>query len=203
MAVRAFAVAGELWQTQKETVARIRRLIYNCREDATTEEQEGDCRMERSIRGMSGTLPAPEDLPALEGLPALMTFRDGSPVGTPEDWQRRRAELLALYGRYVYGFMPDLAGERVSYRLTRPRELPGTPLTVTVEAGGRQAELAAGSHNNLLIHLDGHAILPSDMAVILDYCDLHLLGKGAGAAGMDGALFLEDNRAVLDPLFGL
>ena len=40
------------------------------------------------------------------------------------------------------------------------------------------------------------------METILDYCDLHLLGRpGAEPAPMDGALFLEDNRERLDPLF--
>ena len=66
--------------------------------------------------------------------------------------------------------------------------------------------LEAGSHNNLIIHLDGHAILPSDMEQILDYCDVHLLGKDKDGAmhslrDMKGQLFLKHNRSRLDPLF--
>ena len=58
----------------------------------------------------------------------------------------------------------------------------------------------------MIIHLDGHAILPSDMETILDYCDIHLLGKrrdGSASAlsGMKGRLFLEENRDRLDPAF--
>ena len=66
--------------------------------------------------------------------------------------------------------------------------------------------LGAGDQNNMIIHLDGHAILPSDMETILDYCDVHLLGKrrdGSASAlsGMKGRLFLEENRDRLDPAF--
>ena len=67
--------------------------------------------------------------------------------------------------------------------------------------------LGCGDHNNMLIHLDGHAILRSDMETILDYCDLRLTGAapekaGCVPAGMKGELFLEDNRERLDPAFG-
>ena len=66
--------------------------------------------------------------------------------------------------------------------------------------------LDCGDQNNMLIHLDGHAILRPDMETILDYCDVHLSGippEGArgGPARMKGNLFLQNNRALLDPLF--
>ena len=66
--------------------------------------------------------------------------------------------------------------------------------------------LGAGDQNNMIIHLDGHAILPSDMERILDYCDVHLRGKSRDAVSgclsdMKGRLFLEANRRRLDPVF--
>ena len=66
--------------------------------------------------------------------------------------------------------------------------------------------LGAGDQNNMIIHLDGHAILPSDMERILDYCDVHLRGKSrdavsGGLSDMKGRLFLEANRRRLDPVF--
>ena len=66
--------------------------------------------------------------------------------------------------------------------------------------------LGAGDQNNMIIHLDGHAILPSDMELILDYCDVHLRGKKradvpGGLSGMKGQLFLKHNRSRLDPAF--
>ncbi|MBQ6515090.1 MAG: hypothetical protein IJI09_10245 [Clostridia bacterium] len=68
--------------------------------------------------------------------------------------------------------------------------------------------LGAGDQNNMIIHLDGHAILPSDMEQILDYCDVHLRGKGrdeikSDLPAMKGQLFLKDNRDRLDPVFDL
>lgn len=66
--------------------------------------------------------------------------------------------------------------------------------------------LGCGGGNNMIIHLDGHAILPSDLRIMLDYCDIHLLGKSpenpsCGPDVMKGSLFLRDNRNILDPLF--
>lgn len=42
-------------------------------------------------------------------LPDPLRFEDGSPVRTPEDWGRRRAELLELFDREIYGRVPDEA----------------------------------------------------------------------------------------------
>lgn len=66
--------------------------------------------------------------------------------------------------------------------------------------------LGCGGQNNMLIHLNGHAILPDDMQFILDYCDVHLYGKDparveSDLSQMKGNLFLQHNRSVLDPLF--
>jgi endo-1,4-beta-xylanase len=63
--------------------------------------------------------------------------------------------------------------------------------------------LGCGSQNNIIIHLDGHAILPSDMQAILDYCDVCLRGmpRSVDLSEMRGNLFLRHNRNVLDPLF--
>jgi endo-1,4-beta-xylanase len=63
--------------------------------------------------------------------------------------------------------------------------------------------LGAGSQNNMVIHLDGHAILPSDLECILDYCDVHLLGKSVKTAACDmkAGFFLKENRDRLDPAF--
>ncbi len=54
--------------------------------------------------------PAPDELPKLSGPPDPLTFFDGSPVRTPEDWYaRRRPELKALFAQYVYGYAPPPA----------------------------------------------------------------------------------------------
>ena len=68
--------------------------------------------------------------------------------------------------------------------------------------------LGAGDQNNMIIHLDGHAILPSDLDLVLDYCDVHLFGKSreevrGDLSSMKGGLFLRENRQRLDPAFDL
>ena len=66
--------------------------------------------------------------------------------------------------------------------------------------------LGCPDQNNMIIHLDGHAILPGDMQYILDYCDVHLYDKNpsevkSDLSQMKGNLFLEHNRNVLGEEF--
>jgi hypothetical protein len=42
-------------------------------------------------------------------LPPLLAFADGRSVKTARDWGRRRAEIVALFDREVYGRVPDTA----------------------------------------------------------------------------------------------
>ena len=60
---------------------------------------------------------SPEQLPVMDGLPELMRFENGEKVKTPEDWIRRRKELLALYSEYMYGRMPDPSREALAWSL--------------------------------------------------------------------------------------
>ncbi|HVS72365.1 MAG TPA: alpha/beta fold hydrolase [Phycisphaerae bacterium] len=48
-------------------------------------------------------------LPRHNELPDPMTFFDGRPVKTPEDWQKRRQEILDLYAQYAWGKIPPHA----------------------------------------------------------------------------------------------
>ncbi len=68
--------------------------------------------------------------------------------------------------------------------------------------------LGCGDHCRMIVHLDGHAILPSDLEAILDHCDVYLYGRNAADTAselknMDAEVFLRDNRDRLDPAFGL
>jgi len=60
---------------------------------------------------------APGQLPVREEMPDLMTFEDGTPVVTAEDWARRRAEIKGLYEYYMYGYMPDGSEETLTWRV--------------------------------------------------------------------------------------
>ena len=46
------------------------------------------------------------ELPAVGRLPDPFTFADGSAVRVPADWDRRRAELKALFEEHEYGHLP-------------------------------------------------------------------------------------------------
>ncbi len=43
----------------------------------------------------------PEELPEISGLPELLRFENGEEVCTPEDWERRKSEIRALYSEYI------------------------------------------------------------------------------------------------------
>ncbi|MBO9624507.1 MAG: hypothetical protein J7500_17500 [Sphingomonas sp.] len=51
-------------------------------------------------------------------LPPLLRFADGAPVRTASDWTRRRAEIVELFDREVYGRVPVTA-PRIDWRVTR------------------------------------------------------------------------------------
>lgn len=85
------------------------------------------------------TYPDPKVLPALSEMPELLRFRDGTEVKTAEDWQRRKEEIMGLYRHYIYGYLPDPAGETVSYTLSPLSDGTGYDMTVTVSAGEKTA----------------------------------------------------------------
>ena len=79
----------------------------------------------------------PAELPLQAEIPDLMTFLDGTPVVTPEDWDRRRAEIKGLYEYYMYGYMPDGSGETLTWSVT------DSVLTITVARAGKEVTLKA------------------------------------------------------------
>ncbi|NIK71251.1 hypothetical protein [Paenibacillus sp. BK720] len=62
--------------------------------------------------------PSPTDLPLAKELPDPFVFQDGRRVKTPADWEERSRELQDLFHYYMYGYMPDTAGEQVRYEKT-------------------------------------------------------------------------------------
>ncbi len=78
---------------------------------------------------------APQSLLLQPQLPDLMTFADGAPVQTAEDWAKRRAEIKGLYEYYMYGYLPDGTGETVTYSIAND------VLTINVAKGGKEVQL--------------------------------------------------------------
>ena len=78
---------------------------------------------------------APGKLTVREEMPDLMTFEDGAPVVTAEDWQKRRAEIKGLYEYYMYGYMPDGSEETLTW------SVENGVLTITIARAGKEATL--------------------------------------------------------------
>ena len=68
-------------------------------------------------------------------IPDLMTFQDGTPVETAEDWARRRAEIRGLYEYYMYGILPDGSEETLTWHVA------GSTLHITVARDGHEVTL--------------------------------------------------------------
>lgn len=48
---------------------------------------------------------------AERNLPELLKFKDGTPVKTPEDWRKRREEILEILRHEIYGYSPAAPAE--------------------------------------------------------------------------------------------
>jgi hypothetical protein len=59
-----------------------------------------------STRVGEKVMPDVDALPVVKELPDPFRFMDGSVVKTKADWQRRRAEIIAMLEYYEYGHMP-------------------------------------------------------------------------------------------------
>ncbi len=123
-----------------------------------------------------GSAEVSPELPLTEELPDILTFQDGTKVETAGDWQRRRQEILALYERYVYGFMPDPAGETVTYDLKECAECPGKEMTIRVSAGGKTVSFT------VLVTLPDSAAPESGYPCFIEYWGYKWIGRSGADA---------------------
>ena len=116
------------------------------------------------VRG-DDTPPPPLDpsiaaLPAVDELPNPFTFQDGSPVATPADWDRRRAELKRLFEEYEYGHLPP-SSESLSmlWDNIQDKAVPGRKrrtLTIQLNRLGKSLTL----HATLMLPKPDHWPIP-------------------------------------------
>ena len=85
----------------------------------------------------------------IRGLPDLLRFENGERVKTEKDWIRRRAELIALFSEYIYGYMPDKEKETVSWSLQEDPETGGMLLHITVYTENGKTEIRDLSYTPL------------------------------------------------------
>ncbi len=81
---------------------------------------------------------------AQPALPEVMRLEDGTPVTTPENWARRRAEMKSILLQYEYGHMPPLSSVRVEDLVTEQVTVEGldgkaTRIEATLVLGPKDA----------------------------------------------------------------
>jgi hypothetical protein len=75
--------------------------------------------------------------PWADTMPALLVFKDGTPVTTADQWPKRRAEIVEDFEREVYGRIPEHVPD-VNWEITATSEGDsGGIATVTRELAGR------------------------------------------------------------------
>jgi endo-1,4-beta-xylanase len=87
----------------------------------------------------SGPLPDPMLLPKVEHLNDPFEFFDGQRVKTPQDWQRRRAEIRTLMQYYEYGFKP---AKPPVFSATSATSGQSHNITISMADNGRSASFA-------------------------------------------------------------
>jgi hypothetical protein len=145
------------------------------------------------------SFPEAASLPAHADLPDPLVLFNGEKVKTKDDWAaRRRPELKALFGYYMYGFAPP-APEKITAQVihTNPRALDGA-------ATLREIDLSFGPPDTPKIHL--LLVLPNEhkgpvpVFVGLNFCGNHALVKDPAVRlptlWMYPAAGVKDNRAT-------
>ena len=127
-------------------------------------------------------------------LPELMRFNDGTPVETAEQWPARRKEILALFETWMYGKMPDAAGEKTGYSIGPGVGPRARELTVTVRREGKAVSFT------VRVTLPEQPV--SGLPCYIEYCPFSWFGKPltspnmAIAAGRGYAAIQYDPAAV-------
>ncbi len=90
----------------------------------------------------------PKELEIQKGIPEALGFLDGSSVDTVEKWEKRSEEIKSLYEYYMYGPLPDMSEEKVSFRLGEWQErketvaMPdGSSISVEVKVASLRIEI--------------------------------------------------------------
>jgi pimeloyl-ACP methyl ester carboxylesterase len=66
---------------------------------------------------LAADFPPPDKLPSVAGFPDVLTARDGTKIGTKQEWEeKRRTELKELFQHYMYGRFPA-APEKVTAKV--------------------------------------------------------------------------------------
>lgn len=96
----------------------------------------------------------PVPLPPSSTLPDALTFHDGTPVRNVQDWERRRAEILATAELQMYGVVPETRGLRFDVHEKNVVALNGLALRTQVRLLFKGT--AEGPSADLLLYVPRH-----------------------------------------------
>ncbi len=102
-----FAPVGALAMTPEERRAyRDELLKILPKQDLPGNQPNAGTQFADWIKKYDELPPDFDALPKVNGLPDPLKFLDGRAVKTAEDWKARRAEILDLFQKYVFGTIP-------------------------------------------------------------------------------------------------
>lgn len=151
---------------------------------------------ENTAPAASPAMPALEELPVVETLPDPLTFADGSKVKSFSQWERRRAEIIAMLEHYEIGVKPATPRECVSAELRHgepviPEEfapfmrnmpIAKDTIVVKVTVDGRSIEIACP-----VIYPEGDGPFPAIIGI----------GFSAGAGSLPAKIFTDRKIAMI------
>ncbi len=141
----------------------------------------------------TGALPPDFDaLPGVNGLPDPLRFLDGRPVRNAADWAARRAEIRALFEKYVTGTFPAKPPLERVVAMDETRGAGWTTRNVRLEFG-------PGGKGTLRVQLtipDGPGPFPVLICPNLAGWAPALIRRGYISAGFAGNDFMDDAAAL-------
>jgi len=111
------------------------------------------------------------------GLPAVLEFQNGKPVKNARDWKKRRAELVELFDREVYGRVPAHV-PRVTWSVTERREdvVGGKPLLFRKLVG----HVDNSAYPQIDVNIEAELTTPKDakhVPVIVEFFPFEFRGR--------------------------
>ena len=113
-----FLIVQKIKENAREKVFFLKiSVIYRKIESSGVILEQNCGKMFGRIKGIMTEYREPKELIRREGIPEALKFLDGAVVNTVDKWEKRSEEIKRLYEYYMYGPLPDMSEEKISYKL--------------------------------------------------------------------------------------
>ncbi len=130
-------------------------------------------------------------------LPDPLVFQDGTRVGKPEDWPRRRAEILRLFEEHVYGKSPA-PPEGMSFAVRSVDENAISGKAIRKEIVVRFSEDPDAPSMDILLYLPKEARRPTPIFLGLNFYGNHTICPDPGITLSDRWMRENTSHATVD-----